>query len=87
MKTILILLAFAALARSDVTFESIGRNLTIYKYADSELQRQGRIAYGQLAGTNQLPHQALIIVNGNLQSGGILISNLWALTSAGITSM
>ena len=87
MKTILILLAFAALARSDVTFESIGRNLTIYKDADSELQRQGRIVYGQLAGTNQLPHQALIIINGKTRCGGVLISNLWVLTSAGITSM
>ena len=73
MKTILLLLAVVACARTEETFE---RRLEVVK-----AQRDGRIINGQTAATNQFPHHALLIINENIQCDGSLISNLWILTA------
>ena len=73
MKTILLFLAVLTCVRTEDTFE---RRLEVV-----EAQRDGRIVNGHLAAPNQFPHQALLIVNGNVQCGGSLISDLWILTA------
>ena len=73
MKTILLLLAVLTCVRTEETLE---RRLEVV-----EVQRDGRIVNGNLAVPNQFPHQALLIVNGNVQCGGSLISDLWILTA------
>ena len=76
MKIILLLLAVVACARTEDTFEGVERRLEVV-----EAQRDGRIINGQTAATNQFPHHALLIINGNIQCGGSLISDLWILTA------
>lgn len=78
--TLITLGALAALVSAQDLESTKFHELQIEDFSNSI--KRGNIVNGQPASANQFPHQARLVINGNILCGGSLINSFWIVSAA-----